>query len=189
MLFTLNNPIKGAINIEVIDGEYFLTSPFKGSFLRMADQYSGNIVPEKKENLQFRSLYTISNYQFVIPEPVLRGKFDVVKLDQEQENLQDLLKVRVGVADEFKEVNLLGGKGFSERNKKISLGALDFYLSYGSVEMNLPFEIKLNDFNGFPFKINSSSSFNLLKNSNPSINFLYSFSVLSTVIKRESLRL
>ena len=121
VLFTLNNPIKGAINIEVIDGEYFLTSPFKGSFLRMADQYSDNVVPEKKENLQFRSLYTISNYQFVIPEPVLRGKFDVVKLDQEQENLQDLLKVRVGVGGEFKEVNLLGGKGFSETNKKISV--------------------------------------------------------------------
>ena len=52
VLFTLNNPIKGAINIEVIDGEYFLTSPFKGSFLRMADQYTDNVVPEKKEILQ-----------------------------------------------------------------------------------------------------------------------------------------
>ena len=145
VLFTLNNPIKGAINIEVIDGEYFLTSPFKGSFLRMADQYTDNIVPEKKENLQFRSLYTISNYQFVIPEPVLRGKFDVVKLDQQEDNFQDMLKVRVGVGGESKEVNLLGGKGFSETNKKVSVGPLDFYMSYGSVEMNLPFEIKLND--------------------------------------------
>ena len=64
----------------------------------MADQYTDNIVPEKR-NLQFRSLYTISNYQFVIPEPVLRGKFDVVKLDQ-QENFQDMLKVRVGTVNQ-----------------------------------------------------------------------------------------
>ena len=161
VLFTLNNPIKGAINIEVIDGEYFLTSPFKGSFLRMADQYTDNVVPEKKENLQFRSLYTISNYQFVIPEPVLRGKFDVVKLDQQEDNFQDMLKVRVGVGGESKEVNLLGGKGFSETNKKVSVGPLDFYMSYGSVEMNLPFEIKLNDFiaEKYPGTENSYSSF------------------------------
>ena len=63
----------------------------------MADQYTDNVVPEKKESLQFRSLYNISNYQFVIPEPVLRGKFDVVKLDQQEDNFQDMLKVRVGV--------------------------------------------------------------------------------------------
>ena len=124
MLFTLNNPIKGAINIEVINGEYFLTSPFKGNFLRMSDQYTDNIIAEKRETLQFRSLYSISNYQFVIPEPVLRGKFDVVKQDQEQDSFQDMLKVRVGVDNEFKEVGLLGGKGFSETNKKISN---DFY--------------------------------------------------------------
>ena len=141
VLFTLNNPIKGAINIEVIDGEYFLTSPFKGSFLRMADQYTDNVIPEKKENLQFRSLYTISNYQFVIPEPVLRGKFDVVKLDQQEDNFQDMLKVRVELGVNLRRSIYLEEKVF-ETNKKVSVGPLDFYMSYGSVEMNLP--LKLN---------------------------------------------
>ena len=85
----------------------------------------------------------------------------MVKLDQQEDNFQDMLKVRVGVGGEFKEVNLLGGRGFSETNKKISVGPLDFYLSYGSVEMDLPFEIKLNDFiaEKYPGTENSYSSF------------------------------
>ena len=39
LLFTLDNPVDGAINIEVVEGEYFITSPFEGSFMRMADQF------------------------------------------------------------------------------------------------------------------------------------------------------
>ena len=58
----------------------------------MADQYTDNVVPEKKKSFNLE-VFTISNYQFVIPEPVLRGKFDVVKLDQQEDNFQDMLKV------------------------------------------------------------------------------------------------
>ena len=47
--------------------------------MRMADQFKGKIEANNEENLQFRSLYTLPNFQFVIPEPALRGKFDIVK--------------------------------------------------------------------------------------------------------------
>ena len=73
LLFTLDNPIDGAINIEVKEGEYFISSPFAGSFMRMADQFQGELTTDEQQPLQLRSLYSLPNFQFVIPEPVLRG--------------------------------------------------------------------------------------------------------------------
>lgn len=146
LLFTLDNPIKGAINIEVVEGEYFITSPFAGSFMRMADQFQGDLPAEERENLQLRSLYSLPNFQFVIPDPVLRGKFDIVEAEEQANARQDALRLVVRTAGKEEVVSLLGGKGYSNDPKKITVGNLDFYLSYGSLPMELPFEIQLNDF-------------------------------------------
>ena len=73
ILFTLNRYQKGAINITLKNGLYTINSPFSGEFMRMADQMKGEIVANTEETLQFRSLYSLPNFQFVIPEPALRG--------------------------------------------------------------------------------------------------------------------
>ncbi len=69
LLFTLNKPIDGATNIQVIDGEYFVGSPFECTFMRMADQFKGNLIKDRIQPLQVRSLYALPNFQFVIPNP------------------------------------------------------------------------------------------------------------------------
>ena len=147
LLFTLDNPVKGAINIEVVEGEYFVTSPFEGSFMRMADQFQGNLPAEEKQNLQLRSLYSLPNFQFVIPEPVLRGKFDIVEAEEAQGNgRQDALRLEIISGEESQIVSLLGGKGYANDPKKVSVNGLEFYLTYGSLPLELPFKIRLNDF-------------------------------------------
>ena len=146
LLFTLNNPIEGAINIEVEQGEYYVTSPFEGTFMRMADQFQGNLISGEKQILQLRSLYALPNFQFVIPEPVLRGKFDIVKAEEQQGVKQDALRLEVSSEGESEIITLLGGKGSSNDPKKITVGGLDFYVQYGSLELDLPFSIYLKDF-------------------------------------------
>lgn len=81
ILFTLNSPQEGAINIFLKDGIYTINSPFEGQFMRMADQFQGTLNSNQESPLQLRSLYTLPGFQFVIPEPALRGKFDIVKAD------------------------------------------------------------------------------------------------------------
>ena len=81
ILFTLNRPQDGAINITLKDGLYTINSPFTGQFMRMADQYQGELEADTESPLQLRSLYTLPNFQFVIPEPALRVTFDIVKAD------------------------------------------------------------------------------------------------------------
>ena len=146
ILFTLNRPQEGAINITLKDGLYTIKSPFSGKFMRMADQFEGDIEAETKTPLQLRSLYTLPNFQFVIPEPALRGRIDIVKADNQGEAVQNALRLQVESKGDFDTITLLGGKGVTNDPKKVSVGGLDFYLQFGSLALELPFAIKLNDF-------------------------------------------
>jgi cytochrome c-type biogenesis protein CcsB len=82
----------------------------------------------------------------VIPEPALRGTFDIVKADTQGESVQNALRLEVVSQGERDVVTLLGGKGITNDPKKVSLAGLDFYLQFGSLAVELPFAIKLNDF-------------------------------------------
>ena len=129
--------------------------------MRMADQITGEVFKGNEQELQFRSLYNLSGFQFVIPEPPLRGKFDWIKAKEGDPGVQDALKLKVetnGVSD---SITVLGGKGIVNNMKKIKIGELDFYFKYGSKKLELPFSIKLNDFiaEKYPGTEKSYSSF------------------------------
>jgi len=148
VLFTLNKETEGAINILVRDGEYLIRSPFEGTFMRMADQFQGDLVPDSLQTLQLRSLYSIGNMKIVIPEPMVKGVFGVQPLPEEEvtPNAQDALIVDVTTNGETVRKALLGGKGATNYEDKFSVGGLDFTMGFGSKVYELPFKIKLNDF-------------------------------------------
>lgn len=160
ILFALNKPTDGAINIQYKGDDYSIKSPFEGSFLRMADQFKGQLVADSLQPLMLRSLYNTAGMQFVIPEPVVKGRYDVVDID-DNENSQDALIVEVATNGESEQVKLLGGKGYITNPKRLQLGGLDFYLTYGSIRHELPFSLKLNDFiaEKYPGTEKSYSSF------------------------------
>lgn len=148
VLFALNNDTQGAINIFTTDGTYTIKSPFEGSFLRMADQYSDTVAQDSVQQLQLRSLYTLAGMQFVIPEPTIKGSYGIVKVPEEEvtEQTRDALVVSISSNGETIEKKLLGGQGPSEFSEKIKVGGLNFSLNYGSKVYEIPFEVKLNDF-------------------------------------------
>ena len=161
ILFTLNNPIEGAINIRSELGLYYINSPFSGTYTRMVDQYSDVFEKNVEQELKLRSLYSIPSFQFVIPDPPLRGNLGVIKSTDEQKTKQDALFLSVTSEGETKKINLIGGKGLVNDPVGLKVGGLDFYLSYGSKLIDLPFSIKLNDFiaNKYPGTEKSFSSF------------------------------
>ncbi|MEW7277461.1 cytochrome c biogenesis protein CcsA [Aquimarina sp. 2201CG1-2-11] len=146
ILIAFNNPTKGAINITYKNDEYFIESPFEGSYMRMADQKQGLVFKDSLQPLMLRSLYQTAGMQFVIPDPVTTGIYDVVPIEVKDKGQQDALFIDVTTKGETKTVKLLGGKGFTNEMTKISLGGLDMHFRYGSKELELPFELKLNDF-------------------------------------------
>ena len=159
ILFSLNSPTEGAINITENEGELFINSPFDGDFMRMADQFQGTLNKDENQPLLLRSLYNSAGLQFVFPDHVVEGKFEIVK--SEDITQQDGLFVKISSENESKILGLLGAKGIANDPKKISLAGLDFQLTYGSLENKLPFEIKLNDFiaEKYPGTEKSYSSF------------------------------
>jgi len=161
ILFTLNSYQSGAINITLKDGLYSINSPFSGEFIRMSDQFRGNLKSDIETPLQFRSLYSIPNFQFVIPEPALRGRLDIVKADTQGESIQNALRLEIQSNGESQSITLLGGKGITNNPKKASVGGLDFYLKFGSLPIKLPFALKLDDFiaEKYPGTEKSYSSF------------------------------
>ncbi len=115
--------------------------------MRMADQLKGSLESGVEQELQLRSLYSIPNFQFVIPDPPLRSRIDLIPNEEgAQETNQDALKLLIQTAGFSEKITLLGGKGNSFDPIKISLGGIDFYLKYGSLPLTLPFSIRLNDF-------------------------------------------
>ncbi|GHA49937.1 cytochrome c biogenesis protein [Salinimicrobium marinum] len=161
IIFTFNKPAEGAINITLDDGEYKIYSPFEGTYLRMADQATGGVTPDSTQTLMLRSLYNMAGMQFVIPDPVVKGVYDVIPTEVKEQGQQDAVKLRVSSNGESQTVSLLGGKGIINDPKKLNLGGLEFYVQYGSKEFELPFALKLNDFiaEKYPGTEKSYSSF------------------------------
>ena len=161
ILFSFNSYQKGAINITSEAGEYFIESPFDAQFTVMSTQQNGNLLKDKKQLLELRSLYQIPGFQFVFPEPALRGVFEIVDAEVTDREIEDALYLNLNYNGKNERVALLGGRGYVNSPKSITIDDLDFHLSYGSNEVQLPFSIKLNDFiaEKYPGTENSYSSF------------------------------
>ncbi|RED48220.1 cytochrome c biogenesis protein [Seonamhaeicola aphaedonensis] len=161
VIFTLNNPAKGAVNILYQGDSLAIESPFEGDYMVMATQEKGTLVKDSLQALKLRSLYRIGAMQIVIPEPVIKGVFDIVQKEQVNKNDEDGIVLKVSTGGETKRVAVLGGQGMNRPHKKIQVGGLDFAFQYGAKVLELPFSIKLNDFQADKFPgsdINSAYS-------------------------------
>ncbi|MFY7810737.1 MAG: cytochrome c biogenesis protein CcsA [Flavobacterium sp.] len=147
ILFSLNNFVKGAVNITQKEGEYYINAPFDGTYMTMATQATGTTVKDVESKLILRSLYNFANAQFVFPEPITKGKM-VLKSDFNIKNKQgpDAIIVEVKTPDGVKNIELTGSKGTQGMPQIFKIGDLEFTLSFGSKIYTLPFQIKLNDF-------------------------------------------
>ena len=160
VLFTLNNRVDGAINIISEGYDLFIESSFNGGFMRMIDQFSGVVEKNTRDEIQYKSLYNIAGLQFVIPEPVIKGKYELIKNIDEDTN-QNMLKLKVTSNGIEEFVELAGGKGIADQYETFNISGLDFSIKYGSLLSQIPFNIKLNDFiaEKYPGTEKSYSSF------------------------------
>jgi len=146
-VFTLNNPMDGAINITLVDSSLYCSSPFEVSSMKMSDRSTNQFPPQKKFLLSKRTLYTANDLNFVLKEVVDRGKMDIYSTSKVmKDGSNDALRVRINCNNEIKDVTLFGGKGFNSSFEEHNVGGLYFNLAYGSKNYLTPFRIKLRDF-------------------------------------------
>jgi cytochrome c-type biogenesis protein CcsB len=162
VLFALNKPTDGAININTTGSSYTIQTPFEGQFMRMADKLQGKVTKDNVQPLMMRSLYSIGEIRFVFPDAPVKGVIDYEsKIDYKAKSHEDALTVKVSANGQEKEVTVLGTKGMVGESKTVRLGNLDYTFFYGSKAYVLPFKIKLNDFiaQKYPGTEKSYSSF------------------------------
>ncbi len=146
-LFAYNKQTDGAINIiEDESGKFSIESPFEGQVMRMADQQLFDFKKDSLQQLKFRSLYTIGQMQFVIPEMPIKGKEGVVKSDIQSKDQPDGIILKVSTQGKADTLNLIGGRGMLEPMTKTTVGDFDISVRYGSKILELPFALKLDDF-------------------------------------------
>jgi len=161
VLYALNVPTDGAVNITFTDSTLSIQSPFDGEYMTMATGAKGQLVKDSIQPLILRSRYVIGNQALVFPKPVTKGVFDVVKKSEMLKGDEDGIALKVTANNETKTVKLIGGKGTNRAFKQIKVGGLEFAFKYGSRVLELPFSIKLNDFiaDRYPGTENSYSAF------------------------------
>ncbi|RZJ50081.1 MAG: cytochrome C biogenesis protein [Flavobacterium sp.] len=147
VLFALNKPTAGAININTTGEKYTIQTPFEGNFMRMADKFEGKVTKDNVQPLMMRSLYSIGDIRIVFPDPAMRGSvaYDSNK-DFKAKNHTDALIVKVKAEGQEKEVTVLGSKGSVGEPKTVKIGNIEYSIFFGSKAYVLPFKIKLNDF-------------------------------------------
>ena len=161
VVFTLNSPQPGAINITNNDDGIFIESPFEGDYMTMATRATGTLVKDSLQPLVLRSRYQMANMALVFPKPVVQGEFGIVKKSKLLRSEEDGVVVNVTANGETKQLNLLGMQYQDGQFQQTKIGNLDIAVKYGSITKELPFSIKLNDFKAerFPGTEDSFSAF------------------------------
>lgn len=145
-LIAFENKTEGAINIFTENDTLKIQSPFEGDYMVMATQAKGKIVKDSVQVFNLRALHNIGNLQFVVPKKGTKGKLVEVSSDDKEAHPADKLTVEVVTENDKKTIDLYGYKFAATPPEMFSMDGLNFRISYGANQLQLPFSIKLNDF-------------------------------------------
>lgn len=174
-MISYNNPLEGSVQLSDATGKMMITSPFDGQYMTMTGQVKGQIVDsallkeqsgnlkinESKE-LNYRTLYTINNSQFIIPKPAFRGEmiyYSGDKTNSQDKQLPGAITVELSSGNEKDTLLIIGGKGVTTFSKNTTINGLNVSVGFGSKIVNAPFSIRLDDFilDRYPGSTNPSS--------------------------------
>ena len=144
-MVAFENPTPGAINIFTERDTLRIDAPFEGSYMIMATQKNIPVLKDSTQTFNLRSLYNIGNMQFVVPEAPAKGKLALTSGDKDQ-HPADMIEVEVTTNNGKKNIKIFGNKYSSNPPEIFSLDGLNFRISYGAKQLELPFSIKLRDF-------------------------------------------
>lgn len=127
------------------EGGLKIRSVVEGSFLRMADNYNGTISKDSLQDFSYLAVHQIAGSQFVIPKPPVKGFFQTVRGNKDENQLAHL-EFDVLSGNKKRTIAIKGGQLAIQPSERIRVGDLNFTINYGAKLLELPFNIKLNDF-------------------------------------------
>lgn len=174
-MISYNRDLPGSIQLFEEDGVLKLKSPFNGQFMTMTGQQvgvvtdsallaeqSGKIILDSVQNINYRTLYTINNTNFIISKPAFYGEIVYYKGDKTNpadKELPGAIIVELSSGNERDTLTITGGRGLTAFSKDTSLNGLNISVGFGSKIIETPFSIRLDDFilDRYPGSTNPSS--------------------------------
>ena len=141
---------KGIINITEVDGQFKIWAPHPLDFFVMADQKAGVLKGDSLQPMSLSTLYRQGDLSFVPISYHENGSIKLVSTSEKPKDndptKDDAVVLNVKVGDKTEEVMLLYRKGFLPTSHEISIADLNLSFSYGAMPIEIPFEVRLDEF-------------------------------------------
>ncbi|MFV0482346.1 MAG: cytochrome c biogenesis protein CcsA [Campylobacteraceae bacterium] len=138
------------INFKLDNGKFFFTSNKAVEYFTMQNASKGEFAKNTLYEFNDKNLYTIGESSFAVRYLGLKGKETIIS-EEPQPNSMDMpynaLILELDYKNEKREVVLFGlGRGYKGSPVQIAFDDTVFVAEWGSKVLELPFLIKLNDF-------------------------------------------
>jgi len=139
--------VENGINIHHDGTSLYFSSPDSVSFMSMATQTTVMLAPDTIHPLQQMALYRTGSLSIVVKQYYDNAHIGLISTEgQEGMNIRDAFTAKITVNDQSAEVNVFGGKGYTSKPVETTIDGIDFSISYGAKVIELPFSLKLDDF-------------------------------------------
>jgi len=139
---------KKMVNLTYEDGHLHMSNPLEFNTLDMGTKNSAVLAAGEKNELKTRTLYQSEKTNFVLKSimPYVSEKLISKKVKGSRNRLQDALKMEVTYNGKSQELTLIGTSGAVGYEKIANFDGMKVELSYGAVIKQIPFSLKLLDF-------------------------------------------
>lgn len=161
-LFSFNNPLHGSVKFIEKAGAVTVSLPESGAYLMMEGQQKGivndvELLPQQSGTIQanvpmplnHKTLYSINNTHFVIPERTFKGKITYFRGDKDNsvdKNLLTVVQVALRSGNDLDTLFIHGGKGVTDLSTSTRINGMDVSLGFGSKILKTDFYLRCDDF-------------------------------------------
>jgi len=139
---------KPVLSIFMKNNQLYMKHDMKLSFFRMADRKKGMLEASASEPFNTRVLYSTDLGSFVLRKFLPHATKKIITDPKARLRTPGLnvLRFNVSVDGETKEVTTYYRKGLEGKPEHVTINGVDVYVSFGSIEIPVPFKLKLLDF-------------------------------------------
>mgnify|MGYP006126200225 CR=1 FL=1 len=146
-VFTFNNPLDGAINLNLSADSIICNTAYSVETMSMATRDIYSFESNSNFTINRRTLHTANGLNFVLKDVLYGAKIQPASSSNVmKDGEEDALIVKIILDGEEKMITLYGGKGYQGQEEVFAINNLNFKLSYGSKYYSVPFKVKLRDF-------------------------------------------
>lgn len=145
--FSFNNQSSSSVSVKISQSGtgLIINSPYPIELSNMNDASAIKLEANKDYAFSPMQMYTINGTRFALRNHFPKAKIKYVTAT-DTEGLKDVLIFNINYGGTSKQISVTGGKGFYTTPSYASIQGINFELNYGPKIIELPFELKLIDF-------------------------------------------